>query len=155
MGELWSFLGAIGSLAGAGFAWGQFRKAQSSASEAASIELRLTTLLQQREMVKDVQKIKALVQRLGNYARPGTNSNKLGLNLEQDIADVMQFRNEFKSTSSHSDYFKIPLDGIFDIITSVNFKKSDEHSRITAIKELLEYLNEIAVEIDKEVKKND
>jgi hypothetical protein len=155
MSELWSFLGATGSLLGAGFAWAQFIKAKSSADKAENVELRLTTLLQQREMVKEIQKIKTLVQKLGNYARPGTNANRMGLNLERDIEDVMQFRNEFKSTSSHSEIFKEPLDGILEIITSVNFKKSDENDRITAIKGLLEYLNEIAVEIDKEVKKDD
>jgi len=155
MDDIWSTLGAIGSLLGAGFAWAQFKKAKSSADNAANVELRLTTLLKQREMVKEVQKIKALVQKLGNYARPGTNSNRLGLNLERDIADVMEFRNEFKSTSSHSESFEKPLNGIMEIMTSVNFKKATESDRITTIKELLEFLNEIAVEIDKEVKKDD
>ena len=155
MDDIWSILGAIGSLLGAFFAWVQFKKAKSSADQAASVELRLTTLLKQREMVKEVQKIKVLVHKLGNYARPGKSSNRMGLSLDREIEEVMQFTNEFKSTSSHSENFKESLDGILEIITSIDFKKSEESERISAIKGLLEYLSGIAVEIDKEVKKDD
>ncbi|OEE41517.1 hypothetical protein [Vibrio anguillarum] len=56
-----SGLGAIGSVFDAGVAWLQYRKARDSASEASKIELRLMDVMKQKDLVKEVEKIKALV----------------------------------------------------------------------------------------------
>lgn len=153
--EIISTAGAIGSVIGAYIAWLQFRKAKSSAEAASVIENRLTEVMRQKEMVREVQKIKSLIQKLSRYVRPGQSVKRLGLSLEQDLEELTNFRNDFKSSSKYSISFKDPLDGIFNIVTSVHFEGAEEAERISSIKTIIEHLTDIAVMIDREASSND
>ncbi|EJL6485467.1 hypothetical protein V9R55_003475 [Vibrio cholerae] len=150
-----SGLGAIGSVFGAGVAWLQYRKARDSASEASKIELRLMDVMKQKDLVKEVEKIKALVKKLGRYVRRGQNISRQGLSIEDDLAEVTDFRNDFKATYKHSETFKKELDEIFNLLITIDFNKAEENERIDAISSLIESLNTIAVAIDHEANKND
>ncbi|HHG3164449.1 TPA: hypothetical protein ACPVW4_004568 [Vibrio parahaemolyticus] len=150
-----SGLGAVGSVLGAGIAWLQYRKARDSADEASKIEIRLMDVMRQKDLVKEVEKIKALVKKLGRYVRRGQNISRQGLSIEDDLAEVTDFRNDFKGSFKHSEKFKKELDEIFNLLTKIDFKNAEEIERIDAISSLIENLNTIAVAIDHEANKND
>ncbi|MGF1906166.1 hypothetical protein, partial [Aliivibrio salmonicida] len=142
--EIVSGLGAIGSVVGALFAWLQHHKAKNSAENASTIEGRLMEIMKQKELIKEVEKIKAIVRKLGRYVRRGQNLNKQGLSLEDDLAELTEFRNEFKASFKHSKQFETELDEIFNTIKQTDFNDTSEFERIEAISSIIENLNTIA-----------
>lgn len=153
--EIISAGGALGSITGAFIAWLQYRKASASAKSASDVEFRLLSRIKRKDMAKEVQKIQSLVENLSRYIKPGRNFSGIGLSLHNDIDSVIKYRNQLKSSSDYSANFEKELDKIINFVTSTNFKTASEEGRISAIIGIIELLNKISSEIDREANRND